>query len=165
MNAEEFARQVHAADRYGDHPYSVHLEAVVAIVREADGSELAESVAWLHDVVEDSDLHTGDIEREFGRVVSVAVACVTDPNGPNRRTRKARLHAQLAKLDHEQHESYRIALLVKAADRLANVRASAADNPGKLKMYRREHASFEAAAHRPGLCDAIWDEIDGLLAE
>lgn len=158
-----YAADKHAGQTYGAHPYTVHLAEVVEIVREADGSELAESVAWLHDVLEDTDGNSGEISDLFGPVVAVAVSCVTDPNGPNRRTRKARLHAQLRKLDHEQHESYRIALLVKAADRLANVRACVEAGDSRLSMYRREHEAFREAAHRPGLCDEIWSELDGLL--
>jgi len=138
---------------------------VVAIVREYDDSPDAEAVAWLHDVVEDTGRSTADIERLFGRPVSVAVACVTDPEGPNRRTKKARLHAQLAKLDPEQADSYRMALLVKVADRLANVRASvAANDKRKLKMYRREHPEFRAAVERPPLFAPMWEELDALLA-
>ncbi len=166
-DARTFAAEAHAkaGDTYGEGPYTVHLADVVAIVRTVDGSELAESVAWLHDVVEDTDRSTAEIERQFGPVVSVAVSCVTDPPGPNRRTKKARLHAQLAKLDHEQHESYRIALLVKAADRVANVRACVASGDSRLSMYQREHAAFRAAAYRPGLCDALWSELDSLLGD
>ena len=166
-DARTFAAEAHAkaGDTYGGQPYTVHLAEVVAIVRTVDGSELAETVAWLHDVVEDTNQSTAEIEREFGRVVSVAVSCVTDPNGPNRRTRKARLHAQLRKLDHEQHESYRIALLVKAADRVANVRACVASGDSRLNMYRREHAAFRAAAYRPGLAEALWSELDTLLGD
>jgi len=163
--AREYAVEAHGDQKYGDEPYVVHLDAVVAIVREADGSELAEAVAWLHDVQEDTDRNSAELERLFGPVVSVAVSCVTDPNGPNRRTRKARLHAQLAKLDHEQHESYRIALLVKAADRLANLRASEANNERLLKMYQREAKAFREAAYRPGLADGVWAEIDRITGD
>jgi len=165
MNAEQYARQVHAEDRYGDEPYAVHLEAVVAVVREYDDSPEAEAVAWLHDVVEDSDRSVGDIERLFGREVSVPVACVSDPDGPNRRVKKARLHAQLAKLDAEQ-PVYRRALLVKLSDRLVNVRASvAASDKRRLKMYRREQEAFRSAVERAPLFAEMWAEIERLLAE
>ena len=163
MNAESYARQAHASDRYGDEPYSVHLEAVVAIVRGADDSDEAASVAWLHDVLEDTEATAADLSLAFGAVVSIAVALVTDPEGENRRTRKARLHERLICLHPAASAPARLALLVKAADRLANVRASAADSPGKLKMYRKEHAAFREAVHRPGLCDEIWAELDRAL--
>lgn len=59
----------------------------------------------------------------------------------------------------------RLALIVKAADRLANLRESARGRSGsKLDMYRQEHPAFRAAAYRPGLCDGLWEEIERLLA-
>ena len=59
----------------------------------------------------------------------------------------------------------KVALIVKAADRLANIRQSACSCPGesKLEMYRREHGEFTQAAFRKGLCDPIWDEMATIL--
>jgi hypothetical protein len=58
-----------------------------------------------------------------------------------------------------------LALVVKAADRLANLRESTrTGNFAKLQMYRREQADFRTAAFRPGLCDDLWREIDALIA-
>jgi len=161
-----FAAETHAGQTYGAEPYTVHLEAVVEIVREADASPLAyaEAVAWLHDVLEDTAVTPAELATEFGALVAIAVQLVTDPKGlPNRRTRKAELHRRLANLHPHVSVPARLALLVKAADRLANVRACIAAGDGRLSMYRREHAVFRAAAHRPGLCDGIWDELDRLL--
>lgn len=162
-----YAAEAHEGQTYGSEPYTAHLEAVVAIVREVDPSPLAEAVAWLHDAVEDTDTTTLDLFHTFGPQVATAVMLLTDPPGhPNRRTRKAALHDTLSKLDFPNGgPAERAALLVKAADRLANVRASAESHPGKLSMYRREHAAFREAAHRPGLCDEVWAEIDRLLGE
>ncbi len=163
MSARDYARTAHAKQTYGSEPYTVHLEAVVAIVRVVDSSPEAEAVAWLHDVLEDTPATEGELAGMFGEPVAAAVAFVTDPEGyPSRRTRKAALHASLATLDPGK-EPDRLALLVKTADRLANVRACVADSPGKLKMYRREHADFRAATHRAGLCDDLWTELDALL--
>lgn len=158
-----FAITAHSGQTYGDAPYSVHLEAVVAIVATVDPSYRAKAVAYLHDVLEDTEADVLDVADLFGHTVASAVSLVTDPEGfPNRRTRKAELHRCLALLD-PATESHRLALLVKVADRLANVRASAASDPSKLKMYRKEHADFRPACYRPGLCDAIWAELDSLL--
>ncbi len=59
-----------------------------------------------------------------------------------------------------------MALEVKAADRLANLRMSAGSgSDSKLDMYRREHTAFRQAAYRPGLCDELWQEMDRILDE
>ena len=58
-----------------------------------------------------------------------------------------------------------IALVVKACDRLANMTACVAEgNARLLAMYRKEHAVFRASAHRKGLCDSIWVELDRVAA-
>jgi len=162
--AHTYAIQAHEGQTYGDEPYTVHLEAVVAIVRGVADTFRSRAVAWLHDVLEDTEADAATLAASFGRTITEAVQLVTDPEGPNRRARKVELHRRLANLDH-WHEAHRLALIVKTADRLANVRASAAAHPGKLSMYRREHAAFRDAAYRDGLCDALWDEIDRLLRE
>jgi len=54
-----------------------------------------------------------------------------------------------------------LALLVKAADRLANMRACVrSKNKDFLKMYIEENKVFKEAAYRPDLCDEIWEEIN-----
>ena len=162
-DAKRFAVQAHADQVYGDEPYAVHLEAVVSIVqRAAPDDPLAETVAWLHDVVEDTPVTVDAITKSFGAEVAAAVASLSDPAGRNRRERKAALHQHLRTLD-PSTPTERVTLLVKAADRLANVRACVAAGDGRLGMYRTEHTEFRAAAHRPGLCDAVWSELDSLL--
>jgi hypothetical protein len=55
---------------------------------------------------------------------------------------------------------------VKTADRLSNVRACVADaNRVLWSLYRSEHAVFKTSAFRPGLCDELWSELDGLLSD
>ena len=59
----------------------------------------------------------------------------------------------------------RLALIVKAAGRLANLRMSArGGSDSKLEMYRREHPAFRDAAFRPPLCDDLWREMDQVLS-
>jgi (p)ppGpp synthase/HD superfamily hydrolase len=163
MTAKEFAFAAHADHTYGEHPYSVHLEEVAELVRTVDESPLAEAVAYLHDVLEDCDHTSKELEDLFGEDVAAAVSAVTDPQGRNRKERKKRLHAALARLDHTA-DRFRVALLVKAADRLANVRSCVKLGDKRLGMYRKEHPTFRIATHRDGICDAIWAELDGLLA-
>ena len=156
--ARAFAVAAHGDQRYGDRPYIVHLEAVAAIVR-SYGSE-AQRIAYLHDVAEDTNITLDDLRHQFGARVAEHVALLTDEPGGDRAERKARSHAKLANVPPELN----LALVVKAADRLANLRESARSaNAKKLAMYRSEHAEFWAAAYRPGLCDDLWREIDALM--
>lgn len=156
--AREFAVAAHGEQRYGEQPYSVHLDAVVELL--APFGEQAQVVGYLHDVVEDTTVSLEAVRREFGDRVAACVAIVTDEPGANRRERKAKTNAKLTAVSNEDA----LALVVKAADRLSNLRASAGgDSDSKLGMYRREHPAFREAAYRPGLCDELWAEMDRIL--
>ena len=155
-NARAFAATAHGDQKYGAQPYVVHLDEVAEIVSSVDAGEPARAVAYLHDVLEDTSVTADVIERDFGPFVRRCVEIVTDPPGASRKDRKALLHERLKAVP----ESEKLALIVKAADRLANVRSSARDNPGLLSMYRKEHAAFRDAAFRPGLCDELWAEME-----
>jgi guanosine-3',5'-bis(diphosphate) 3'-pyrophosphohydrolase len=162
-SARDFAVWAHGDQKYGERPYVVHLDAVADIVRSLDGlPDYAVTVAYLHDVVEDTDVGFADVEKWFGFVVRSCVVGLTDPEGKNRRERKARLHAYLAELN--DCEAHRVTLSVKTADRLANVRASTNDaNERLLAMYAKEHPEFRRAVFRAGPCDELWAELDGLV--
>lgn len=162
----EFAVKAHGDQRYGDQPYAVHLDTVAELVRTVDDSWEALAVAYLHDVVEDTEVTIRKIREVFGPRVAGAVVGLTDPEGyANRKARKAELHRRLASLDPAAPVA-RLTLVVKAADRLANLASSKAEGKaGLLKMYRREHAAFREAAYRPGLCDDLWAQIDRLARE
>lgn len=156
--ARTFAVAAHGEQRYGDQPYSVHLDAVAAIL--APFGEAAQVVGYLHDVVEDTAVSLATLGAKFGERMAKLVSLVTDEPGANRRERKARSNAKLAAVSGEES----LALVVKAADRLANLRASAGGGAeSKLGMYRREHPDFRRAAYRPGLCDDLWREIDAII--
>jgi (p)ppGpp synthase/HD superfamily hydrolase len=155
--AKEFALKAHGAQMYGSAPYSVHLDAVAEILK--DCGEEAIVIGYLHDVVEDTSVSLAEIEAEFGAVVAKCVGYLSDAGGGSRSVRKAAANAKLAAVPAE----YNVALVVKAADRLANVRASIAGNAKLLELYAAEHAAFKAAAYRAGVGAEIWEALDTLL--
>lgn len=157
--ARVFAVRAHGDQKYGQQPYSVHLDAVASIA--APFGELAQVVAYLHDVVEDTGTSIDDVRAKFGQLVGECVGLLTDAPGANRKERKSKTYARLAGVAGPAE----LALVVKAADRLANVRACVRDgNAGLWQMYRSEQADFRGAAFRAGQCDALWDELERLLA-
>lgn len=159
MKARDFAVAAHGDQKYGDQPYIKHLDAVVELL--APFGEQAQIIGYLHDVVEDTDVSLDAIRNQFGDSVAQCVALVTDEHGANRRERKAKTNAKLAKVTGDNA----LALIVKAADRLANLQASARGGAdSKLGMYRKEHADFRQAAYRPRLCDEMWQEMESILA-
>ena len=157
--ARQFAIAAHGDQTYGSEPYSVHLDAVAAIV--SPYGEDAQVCAYLHDVVEDTDIPIDRIRREFGDQIAKYVSLLTDEPGVNRKERKARTNAKLKAVPTELNS----ALIVKAADRLANLQASVRSaDQSKLQMYHKEHSAFADAVYRAGLCDALWQEMDRILA-
>lgn len=159
MNAREFAVVAHGDQKYGSRPYVAHLDEVAKIVSGLDRGETAAAIAYLHDVLEDTHVKPQEIEQHFGAFVRECVELLTDPDAESRKERKRILHDRLRGVT----ESHYLALLVKAADRLANIRTSARDNPSLLGMYRQEHPAFREAAFRPGLCDPLWTEMERTL--
>ena len=120
-------------------------------------------VAWLHDVLVVTDVTRDELAAEFGEWVAGAVELLSDPEGKNRKERKAKLHDRLSKLDKTRVDE-RAALLIKAADRLANVRSCReTGNDGLLGMYRKEQDAFRAAVYRSELTGELLAEVDNLL--
>lgn len=159
QQARFFAISVHGDQKYGDYPYSHHLDAVAKLAEPYGDDAIV--VAYLHDTVEDTNATLQEIENQFGTKIAACVALLTDEAGANRKERKAKTYAKLAVVQGANE----LALIVKTADRLANVRACIADKKTSLwALYQSEHPVFRPAAHRPGLCESLWAELDELLA-
>jgi (p)ppGpp synthase/HD superfamily hydrolase len=107
-------------------PYVSHLLQVSALVWESGGSEDQAIAALLHDAVEDQggDKVLRKIRERFGKPVARMVWACTDSSTPGRKgpwvERKTKHLSSLA-------EAREDALLVKAADAVANVEATVAD--------------------------------------
>ena len=156
--ARKFAILAHGDQMYGEQPYSFHLDSVASIARRH--SKEAEIIAYLHDILEDTDVKIKEIQDNFNDFFAQAVSLITDEPGRNRNERKLKTYDKLTNVTGDLE----IALVVKAADRLANVKACIADNNTHLlSMYTKEHRMFKDSIYREGLCDWIWEELDGLL--
>lgn len=154
--AREFAIKAHADQQYGNHPYSYHLDAVAKLLEPF--GEQAQIAGYLHDTVEDTDVSVSDIAAEYGVEMANCIGLLTDEGGENRRIRKAKTNEKLSATNNS------LALIVKAADRLANLIESQHETDGgKLAMYRREHEAFRNAAYRQGLCDDLWSQMDAII--
>lgn len=97
--------------------------------------ENVESIAYLHDTIEDTDLPY-DIIYNFDPYISTKVLALTDPAGPTRQDRKAGMYNRII-------SSGTVAIYVKICDRIANYeRCSRNNNVKKMKMYISEHNDF-----------------------
>lgn len=157
--AKSFAITAHGDQLYGSKPYSVHLEHVVGILSKY--GETAQVIGYLHDVVEDTGISVDDIKTEFGEFIADCVSILTDESGQNRKERKTKTYDKMSKVKGELE----LALVVKAADRLANLKASfSGNNIRLLNMYKQEHEVFKSSVKRDGLAPDLWQEIEELMA-
>ncbi|TNE83942.1 MAG: HD domain-containing protein [Deltaproteobacteria bacterium] len=153
-----FAIRAHGGQRYGERPYLAHLMTVAENLRRygIDDPELI-AAAWLHDTVEDTDVSVSQIASAYGeRVAAVVSAVTTSTEGATRKERMATTYPRIAATPG--------AVLVKLADRIANVEACWRSWDARLFKYRDEYPGFRSALKVEGEGDAMWDHLDKLLA-
>lgn len=136
--AELFATAAHGATgqkrKYTEEPYVVHLREVADLVTEHGGDEAMIAAAWLHDVVEDTEITLDQIEAQFGDDVAALVFALTDVSRPEDGNRAAR--KELDRL-HTNKAPPR-AKTIKLADIISNVSSIAAFDPKFAKVYLPE---------------------------
>lgn len=156
--AKNLANRFHGKQLYGDQPYMVHLESVVAKL--ANYGTQAQIIGYLHDVLEDTDITADEIRRVFGDDIAESVMLLTDEPGDSRKERKHKTYMKMR----EAGDHLAIALTVKVADRLSNVEACmSAKNVAKFNLYKREHDAFKSAVYRKGTCDDLWEVLDRMI--
>ena len=164
--AMDWGARLHAEKglTYGDGlPYRVHLEAVDAVLVRFGFSDPDNPVhqnlrtaAPLHDLKEDVGVGPVTIRVLHGPDVLDLVEAVTSEPGKNRAEKVA---ATLPKT----RAAGQWAVVLKLADRIANVEASA---PGSrhLEMYRSEYPAFRGALYQAGEpSEAMWAHLDQLI--
>ncbi len=156
--AKQFAVKAHKDQKYGEFPYSHHLEQVqrnlnIYATKIGDAEHTA---AWLHDTLEDTDTTFEQLYSEFGRVVARLVFACTDEPGANRKERHERTYPKLK-------AAGRSAIAIKLADRISNVEHSLNYNHDMFKMYQKEYGEFKKALHIPGELKDMWAHLDVLM--
>jgi (p)ppGpp synthase/HD superfamily hydrolase len=174
-HAKFYATQHHVVKHgqmYGVLPYTHHLADVERVLRrfgpansiymglghEGDGydrSTLDEDMlvaAWLHDIVEDTEVKRRDVEELFGEQVSRLVEAVTSEEGANRKVRTALTYPKT-------RAAGAPGVRLKLADRIANVENGGAS----VGMYRKEYPDFRRGLHTPAQNDDMWSHLDRLM--
>ena len=158
------AEEWHGEQKYGDQPYIVHLKEVYDLVfnKVKDTPHgyrnLCLIVALLHDSLEDTKAKSSEIASLFGIPAALAIECLTDGDGINRKERKRRSYHRIRSND--------VTILIKVADRLANMRnCLRSGNTGLLKMYIKEYDAFHAGLWSPyQIIEDWWDELDEIVS-
>jgi len=136
--AYTFATAAHAAvgqkRKYDGADYIVHPTRVANLVKQYGGTDAMIAAAYLHDVVEDTDVTMDTITGMFGSVVAKYVSDLTDvskPSDGNREARKTidRQHTANATADSQ---------FIKCADIIDNAYDIADNDPSFWRVYKRE---------------------------
>ena len=148
LRAKQFAIQAHGTQMYGEGlPYEYHLQKVVnTLITAGVHNKEALMAGWLHDVVEDTPVTVQDLEKQFGWEVAWIVWSVSNGPGANRAEKHSVTYPKICACP--------LAVVVKLADRVANMRASLGaakklDNLKPLKMYLKEAESFKQGVRVP----------------
>ena len=150
--ARYYAILKHKDQKYDNKPYLVHLEGVAELVEEhSEGCPVCQAVAYLHDIVEDTDVTTRQLCDLFGFVIGNSVYDLTDKEGKNRVERQLNTYHRI--------KGNRIAMIVKLCDRLFNMRQSAGKPLGN--MYLKEYLRFKFALYNDDMSfEKLWGELD-----
>ena len=133
-----FASDAHGEQKYGDHPYTHHLQAVSQVLFDVGYHEFEyHAAALLHDVIEDTPV-TAEVLADIGLAPNVveAVLFCTDEPGVTRLERKLATYSRI-----EATSRHPIGVVVKWADRVANVKMGGS----MLKRYQKESPGFVQA--------------------
>ena len=159
QKAKEYAYKKHANQTHGKRPFTQHLTEVVETLHEfgITNDDLT-AAAWLHDVVEDTEVTIEEVYTEFGTRVGDLVDALTDGDGPTRLIKKQKPYATIPNV--------KGAVLVKLADRIANVRHTIREGKTAKRyfdVYKAEHPGFTQALRKNGEANDMWDEVNTLL--
>lgn len=161
--AFRFAKNAHSGvRRRSGEPYILHPIAVAKIVISELGlGSTSICAAFLHDVVEDTDYTTEDIEAAFGPKIASIVEGLTKISG-GIFGRQASMQAEnFRKLLLSMSTDIRV-ILIKMADRLHNMRTLGSMRPEKqYKIAGETLYVYAPLAHRLGLYK-IKDELEDL---
>lgn len=133
--AKKFASIVHHGQKYGIHEYTYHLNQVEMVLHRFGfhDPELLVS-AWLHDVIEDTGISYDKLKHGFGEKIADIVYSVTNEMGRNRKERFAKTCPKI-KVNKD-------GIILKLADRIANIEFSKGSNTNYVKMYESEWPMF-----------------------
>ena len=164
--ARLFATAAHAAvgqkRKYSGEPYIVHPIEVAEIVKTVLHTPAMVAAAYLHDVLEDTQVTRDVLLAEFGEEVTTLVVWVTKVGVEGNRARRKELDKDFLALAPAEAQT------VKLADLIANTTSIVENDPSFAKVYLREKVELLHVLTK-GNADlherATKQVMDGLLKE
>lgn len=160
--AFDFACIAHKGQRRkSGEEYIYHPLAVASIMAELEMDVPSVEAALLHDVVEDTEYTTKDIEERFGSDVALLVDGVTKIGKINFTSQEEQQIENLRKMFLAMAKDIRV-ILIKLADRLHNIRTlKSMEHDKQLRIARETMEVYAPLAHRLGMSE-IKGELEDL---
>lgn len=134
IQARELAMKYHAWQKYWEHDYLYHLDAVAEVAVSVKLPEDYIVACYLHDIIEDTSCKFWEITEMFGEFVCNLVYACTDELGRDKSERKSKTYDKL--------EGMQKWVLVKLCDRIANCTFSANNSKRKALWYLEDNVKF-----------------------
>ncbi len=160
-HAFEFGYKLHEGQyRKSGEPYIAHPVAVAGLLRELGGDSATIAAGFLHDVVEDTEVTSEEIEELFGTDVRLLVDGVTKLSKFNFSSKTERQAENFRRMFLAMAQDIRV-IVVKLADRLHNMRTL--EHLSAEKQYRiatETREIFAPLANRLGIGRFKWELED-----
>jgi GTP pyrophosphokinase len=159
--AYKYAEEAHEGQyRVSGEPFVDHPLGVAIILADLELDIISIVASIMHDVVEDTEITSEDIRKEFGDEVAHLVDGVTKLTRMQFKTKEDQQAESLRKMFVAMAQDIRV-VLIKLADRLHNMRTLNYLKKEKRKEKSRETLEIYAPlAHRLGMSKMKWELED-----
>ena len=159
--AKKVAAMMHCGQEYGANPYTYHLQQVEMVLNRFGFKDdwTVRIIAWLHDLIEDTEVSYNQVRQAFGEYIADIVYAVTNEMGRNRAERFSKTYPKI--------KDNRNALIIKLADRIANIEFAKGTDTNYVNMYKKEWKTFYEALYDSNETDSriktMWNYLETLF--